>query len=87
MIDDTSSTAETTIENKLNAGLSSLNKKYTIIQSQKVGETISRDLRNNALRSEEHTSELQSHSFISYAVFCLKKKNRHTNDISSNDTS
>ena len=25
-------------------------------------------------RSEEH-SELQSHSFISYAVFCLKKKN------------
>ena len=27
-----------------------------------------------AFRSEEHTSELQSHSFISYAVFCLKKK-------------
>ena len=26
------------------------------------------------VRSEEHTSELQSHSFISYAVFCLKKK-------------
>src|SRR6186713_2073381 len=25
-------------------------------------------------RSEEHTSELQSHSGISYAVFCLKKK-------------
>src|ERR1051326_5397461 len=25
-------------------------------------------------RSEEHTSELQSHSFISYAVFCLKQK-------------
>src|ERR1051326_9105717 len=24
------------------------------------------------MRSEEHTSELQSHSFISYAVFCLK---------------
>ena len=30
--------------------------------------------RNKTLRSEEHTSELQSHSFISYAVFCLKKK-------------
>src|SRR5210317_1738728 len=28
-------------------------------------------------RSEEHTSELQSHSEISYAVFCLKKKKRH----------
>src|SRR5210317_1655245 len=26
-------------------------------------------------RSEEHTSELQSHSEISYAVFCLKNKN------------
>ena len=25
-------------------------------------------------RSEEHTSELQSHHMISYAVFCLKKK-------------
>ena len=29
-------------------------------------------------RSEEHTSELQSHSFISYAVFCLKKKKSQT---------
>ena len=29
-------------------------------------------------RSEEHTSELQSHSFISYAVFCLKKKKYKT---------
>src|SRR3546814_668182 len=29
----------------------------------------------DALRSEEHTSELQSLMRISYAVFCLKKKN------------
>src|SRR3546814_8733110 len=29
-----------------------------------------------ANRSEEHTSELQSLMRISYAVFCLKKKNR-----------
>src|SRR3546814_8645614 len=29
-------------------------------------------------RSEEHTSELQSLMRISYAVFCLKKKNSHT---------
>src|SRR6056300_932845 len=28
----------------------------------------------DSLRSEEHTSELQSHSESSYAVFCLKKK-------------
>ena len=27
-------------------------------------------------RSEEHTSELQSRGLISYAVFCLKKKNK-----------
>src|SRR3546814_1845841 len=29
------------------------------------------------LRSEEHTSELQSLMRISYAVFCLTKKNKH----------
>src|SRR3546814_7737573 len=29
-----------------------------------------------ATRSEEHTSELQSLMRISYAVFCLKKKNQ-----------
>src|SRR3546814_9393084 len=35
------------------------------------------------VRSEEHTSELQSLMRISYAVFCLKKKNNHryTNDV------
>src|SRR3546814_2454930 len=31
--------------------------------------------RDRGLRSEEHTSELQSLMRISYAVFCLKKKN------------
>src|SRR3546814_2718096 len=31
------------------------------------------------LRSEEHTSELQSLMRISYAVFCLKKKNKKKN--------
>src|SRR3546814_4053991 len=31
------------------------------------------------LRSEEHTSELQSLMRISYAVFCLKKKNHSIN--------
>src|SRR3546814_8705585 len=30
-------------------------------------------------RSEEHTSELQSLMRISYAVFCLKKKNNNSN--------
>src|SRR3546814_5754348 len=43
-------------------------------------------------RSEEHTSELQSLMRISYAVFCLKKKNRnkahkrHNTDISHMST-
>src|SRR3546814_9085832 len=34
-------------------------------------------------RSEEHTSELQSLMRISYAVFCLTKKNTHTQHIKS----
>src|SRR3546814_9395741 len=33
--------------------------------------------RGDDYRSEEHTSELQSLMRISYAVFCLKKKNQH----------
>src|SRR3546814_8252305 len=32
-------------------------------------------------RSEEHTSELQSLMRISYAVFCLKKKNNKTTKV------
>src|SRR3546814_3212094 len=41
-----------------------------------------------AQRSEEHTSELQSLMRISYAVFCLKKKNNKTtlNYITINNT-
>src|SRR3546814_6543098 len=34
---------------------------------------------STAARSEEHTSELQSLMRISYAVFCLKKKNQKPN--------
>src|SRR3546814_3966103 len=40
-----------------------------------------RDESAEDIRSEEHTSELQSLMRISYAVFCLKKKkrtNKHT---------
>src|SRR3546814_10836958 len=36
-----------------------------------------------ALRSEEHTSELQSLIRISYAVFCLKKNNCSPNSMST----
>src|SRR3546814_9911898 len=38
-------------------------------------------------RSEEHTSELQSLMRISYAVFCLNKKNNYTNTKSPNKLS
>src|SRR3546814_3275057 len=37
---------------------------------------LSDDLQRKILRSEEHTSELQSLMRISYAVFCLTNKNR-----------
>src|SRR3546814_5704213 len=37
-------------------------------------------------RSEEHTSELQSLLRISYAVFCLKKKKKKTNNHTYNYT-
>src|SRR3546814_8797341 len=35
-------------------------------------------------RSEEHTSELQSLMRISYAVFCLKKKNKQRSNTNTN---
>src|SRR3546814_3374527 len=46
-----------------------------------VGQTVGYRIRfeskvSAATRSEEHTSELQSLMRISYAVFCLKKKNK-----------
>src|SRR3546814_164316 len=37
------------------------------------------------VRSEEHTSELQSLMRISYAVFCLKKKNKNEPFTTSRD--
>src|SRR3546814_3205875 len=40
--------------------------------------TVRRWWRKRSVRSEEHTSELQSLMRISYAVFCLKKKKKHT---------
>src|ERR1051326_388626 len=39
---------------------------------RRVRELLRQRIRDAVLRSEEHTSELQSHSFISYALFCLK---------------
>src|SRR3546814_9569940 len=39
-----------------------------------------RPSRQESRRSEEHTSELQSLMRLSYAVFCLKKKNTKNNE-------
>src|SRR3546814_1322900 len=43
---------------------------------------VERLMRRHRIRSEEHTSELQSLMRISYAVFCLKKK--HDDSITNN---
>src|SRR3546814_9490880 len=47
----------------------------------------SRAKRRTPRRSEEHTSELQSLMRISYAVFCLKKKNRQPKKTHNQDKS
>src|SRR3546814_1276029 len=53
-----------------------------ILRAANAGESASIEFGADAVvvRSEEHTSELQSLMRISYAVFCLKKKKqiRHT---------
>src|SRR3546814_3978787 len=45
------------------------------------GDEPARAAQRHAHRSEEHTSELQSLMRISYAVFCLKKNNKHSKTI------
>ena len=44
------------------------------MKKKAISKLINQCYRVVGLRSEEHTSELQSLSAISYAVFCLKKK-------------
>src|SRR3546814_8385112 len=44
------------------------------------------DTKRPRLRSEEHTSELQSLMRISYAVFCLKKKKQNNNYTKARDS-
>src|SRR3546814_18240748 len=58
------------------------NRRYLLLDVQAQSAAlidVRRDLRvtpisSRSMRSEEHTSELQSLMRISYAVFCLKKK-------------
>src|SRR3546814_9165551 len=44
------------------------------VHNPETGEELFHSLAGVPIRSEEHTSELQSLMRISYAVFCLKKK-------------
>src|SRR3546814_2374673 len=58
---------------------------YAPVQIDKTAESLAEMQREissyvDGERSEEHTSELQSLMRISYAVFCLKKKNNHNHN-------
>src|SRR3546814_1325362 len=46
--------------------------------AREAGLEVNRGIKVDDHRSEEHTSELQSLMRISYAVFCLKKKKKNT---------
>src|SRR3546814_8406345 len=50
--------------------------KHRALRAQPLGD----ELERGVARSEEHTSELQSLMRLSYAVFCLKKKNNKTHN-------
>src|SRR3546814_4099932 len=50
-----------------------------------IGAVFPREQRNRAIRSEEHTSELQSLMRISYAVFCLKKYTHQPRPVNNNN--
>src|SRR3546814_6726934 len=58
------------------------NRAFQPVERRPMGERQPVDERQmpQALRSEEHTSELQSLMRISYAVFCLKKKKNSTHN-------
>src|SRR3546814_2584342 len=58
----------TTVEIKSGYGLTTLDEVRSLAVARQFTEE------TTFLRSEEHTSELQSLMRISYAVFCLKKK-------------
>src|SRR3546814_4617167 len=52
--------------------------------AEKAKKELSSTAETSINRSEEHTSELQSLMRISYAVFCLKKKNTSTETRTTN---
>ena len=75
------------VEQGMNLLVSELTNLYTTTSTSAWEHALKKTLLNHPIikillqdpltyRSEEHTSELQSHCYISYAVFCLKKKKK-----------
>src|SRR3546814_6926174 len=77
----TASSAQTASENRLetpNASSTATDAASSMAASAGDIVVTARRRAEDLSRSEEHTSELQSLMRISYAVFCLKKKNKTT---------
>src|SRR3546814_1689173 len=64
-----------TLQSKLDDLAAAVEARAAEAERLEVALAVERERRVVAERSEEHTSELQSLMRISYAVFCLKKKN------------
>src|SRR3546814_4806120 len=64
-----------------------VDRRFLVLEFQRFGRIAdgSESLKDS-MRSEEHTSELQSLMRISYAVFCLKKTHHNSIDYSSSTT-
>src|SRR3546814_5867232 len=60
-----------------------VNRKVATVNRQLRPQRIAGDITRHALRSEEHTYELQSLMRISYAVFCFKKTRRKNERITT----
>src|SRR3546814_9185256 len=83
--------AQTAALQSLRAAIAEIDPGASIERAEVVGPKVSGELARSGMlavlfaaaamlcyiRSEEHTSELQSLMRISYAVFCLKKKNKN----------
>src|SRR3546814_6128437 len=70
------------VESQFVGGLRVTDKETAQIAEMVLAGSINKEI----VRSEEHTSELQSLMRISYAVFCLKNKTKHISYIHSNES-
>src|SRR3546814_8171808 len=67
-----------TVDIAVKRGLEEMRHACGAARDRAVAREIQLDRGDRAVRSEEHTSELQSLMRNSYAVFCLKKKKKQT---------